>query len=133
MSARHPLSPAQPGAPGVRPHRPDQSRLPDLAPSRGLPHLPDQAIMPAEQCVLAVTESWLGRADSGVHRVLAHGLPSSVLYDWIVDCGRVRHQHLCDPARRDVNIPRAEWDVVAVIAARGGSRGVPRKALRTVG
>uniref|UniRef100_B8DMD4 Acylneuraminate cytidylyltransferase n=1 Tax=Nitratidesulfovibrio vulgaris (strain DSM 19637 / Miyazaki F) TaxID=883 RepID=B8DMD4_NITV9 len=111
MSARHPLSPAQPGA----------------------PHLPDQAIMPAEQCVLAVTESWLGRADSGVRRVLAHGLPSSVLYDWIVDCGQVRHQHLCDPARRDVNIPRTEWDVVAVIAARGGSRGVPRKALRTVG
>lgn len=120
MSARHPLSPAQPD-------------LPDLAPLSGLSLLPDQVIMPAEQCVLAVTESWLGRADSGVRRVLAHGLPSSVLYDWIMDCGQVRHQHLCDPARRDVNIPRADWDVVAVIAARGGSRGVPRKALRTVG
>lgn len=89
--------------------------------------------MPAEQCALAVTESWLGRAEAAVRRVLAHGLPSSALYDWIMDCGQVRHQRLCDPARRDVNRPRAEWDVVAVIAARGGSRGVPRKALRTVG
>lgn len=126
MSARHPLSPAQPGAPGG-------VLLPNLAHLPGLAHLPDPAIMPAEQCVLAVTESWLGRADSGVRRVLAHGLPSSVLYDWIMDCGQVRHQRLCDPARRDVNKPRTDWDVVAVIAARGGSRGVPRKALRTVG
>ncbi|MDR3045008.1 MAG: acylneuraminate cytidylyltransferase [Desulfovibrio sp.] len=137
MSARHPLSPAQsnhasdaPDLLPTQPGAPGGGLLPHLP---GLPHLPDQAIMPAEQCVLAVTESWLGRADSGVRRVLAHGLPSSVLYDWIMDCGQVRHQHLCDPARRDVNIPRADWDVVAVIAARGGSRGVPRKALRTVG
>lgn len=97
-----------------------------------LPHFPDAGQMPDEQRVLAVTESWLGRADSGVRRVLAHGLPSSALYDWIMDCGQVRHQRLSDPARRDVNIPRAAWDVVAVIAARGGSRGVSRKALRTV-
>ncbi len=98
-----------------------------------LPHFSDAGQMPDEQRVLAVTESWLGRADSGVRRVLAHGLPSSALYDWIMDCGQVRHQRLSDPARRDVNIPRADWDVVAVIAARGGSRGVPRKALRRVG
>lgn len=96
------------------------------------PNVPDAGRMPDEQRVLAVTESWLGRADSGVRRVLAHGLPSSALYDWIMDCGQVRHQRLSDPARRDVNIPRAEWDVVAMIPARGGSRGVPRKALRTV-
>ncbi|HEU6436406.1 MAG TPA: acylneuraminate cytidylyltransferase [Nitratidesulfovibrio sp.] len=124
MSARHPLSPAQPGAPAGRPGQPE---LPGLA------LLPDPAIMPTEQCVLAVTEAWLGRTEAAVQRVLAHGLPSSALYDWIMDCGQVRHQRLRDPARRDVNIPRAEWDVVAVIAARGGSRGVPRKALRTVG
>ena len=111
MNALHPLSPAQPG--------------------HAL--LPGPAIMPPEQCVLAVTEAWLGRTEAAVQRVLAHGLPSSVLYDWIMDGGQVRHQRLRDPARRDVNIPRAEWDVVAVIAARGGSRGVPRKALRTVG
>ncbi|WP_353118385.1 acylneuraminate cytidylyltransferase [Nitratidesulfovibrio sp.] len=129
MNAPHPLSPAQPGhasgAPGLSP-------LPSLSHVPCFPHLPDPAIMPAEQCVLAVTESWLGRADSAVRRVLAHGLPSSSLYDWIMHCGQVRHQRLRDPARRDVNIPRADWDVVAVIAARGGSRGVPRKALRMV-
>lgn len=94
--------------------------------------LPDPAVMPPEQCALAVAESWLGRVDSAVRRVLDHGLPSSALFDWIMDCGLVHHQRLSDPARRDVNIPRKEWDVVAVILARGGSRGVPRKALRAV-
>ncbi|MEG6504024.1 cytidylyltransferase domain-containing protein [Nitratidesulfovibrio sp. 1201_IL3209] len=115
MSAPHPLSPPPPDLPGCR------------------AILPDPAVMPSELCVLAVTESWLGRTEAAVRRVLDHGLPSSALYDWIMDCGRVRHQRLSDPARRDVRMPRADWDVVAVIPARGGSRGVPRKALRTVG
>jgi CMP-N-acetylneuraminic acid synthetase len=115
MSAPHPLSPPPPDLPGCR------------------AILPDPAVMPSELCVLAVTESWLGHTEAAVRRVLDHGLPSSALYDWIMDCGRVRHQRLSDPARRDVRMPRADWDVVAVIPARGGSRGVPRKALRTVG
>lgn len=90
------------------------------------------ACMPDELRALAVTEAWLGRTESAVRRVLDHGLPSSALYDWIMDCAITRHERLRHPARRDTHLPPEAWDIVAMIPARGGSRGVPRKALRTV-
>ncbi|MGJ3522738.1 cytidylyltransferase domain-containing protein [Nitratidesulfovibrio sp. D1] len=114
--APHPLSPPPPGLPG------------------SYPVLPDPAIMPPEQCVLAVTERlWLGRADRAAQRVRDHGLPSGALDRWVAECARIRAERLSDPAHRDCNIPRHSWDVVAMVLARGGSRGVPRKALRRVG
>lgn len=97
------------------------------------PLLYDSSFMPPEERVLSVLEMVFQRPDPALDRLKRYGLPATALYDWIMECAIISHNYLSDYNNRDSNKPRDQWNILAVVPARGGSKGVPRKALRVVG
>lgn len=85
-----------------------------------------------EQRVLTVIDWLFERKDQAVARLKRYGLPSAAIYDWIMECTLVAHNYLSNPLNRDCCKPPEDWNIIAVIPARGGSKGVPLKALRLV-
>jgi CMP-N-acetylneuraminic acid synthetase len=93
----------------------------------------DDSVIPAEEKVLSVTYFLGGKTSNALHLLKKYSLPIIALYDWIYKCSQTLHSYLGNPANRDVNKAKSQWDIIAMIPARGGSKGVPGKALRTVG
>jgi CMP-N-acetylneuraminic acid synthetase len=93
----------------------------------------DDSVIPAEEKVLSVTYFLSGKTSNALHLLKKYSLPIIALYDWIYKCSMTLHSYLGNPANRDVNKPKSQWDIIAMIPARGGSKGVPGKALRRVG
>jgi len=104
------------------------STLPDPVP------LYDLAVMPPEERIMALIDYWLrGDLDAALQRFSAYGLPAVAMQDMIVEHDYAFRRHFALPENRACNKPRHRWNIVAVVLARGGSKGLPGKALRTVG
>ena len=93
----------------------------------------DDSVIPAEEKVLSVTYFINGKTSRALHLLKKYSLPISALYDWICKYSQNLHTYLGNPANRDLNKAKSQWDIIAMIPARGGSKGVPGKALRSVG
>lgn len=93
----------------------------------------DNTTITNEQKVLAVTYFLSDKTSEALKVLERHSMPTVALYDWVYKCSMTLHAYLGDPANRDINKPKSLWDIIAVIPARGGSKGVPGKALREVG
>ena len=93
----------------------------------------DDTVIPDEQKVLSVTYFMTDKISEALQLLERYALPTVALYDWVYTCSKAVHAYLGTPANRDVNKPKAQWDIIAMIPTRGGSKGVPGKALRKVG
>jgi len=86
-------------------------------------------MMPPEELILAYSLYSRGDVVTANDLLARYGVPPGVLAEmkyvhvWDV------HSYLADPANCDIHKPPEKWNVAAVIPVRGGSRGIPRKAL----
>ena len=92
----------------------------------------DNEVISPEMRVLTIVDWLVGRQGVALERLKKYGLPSVALYDWIMECTKVAHEYLSNPANRDCNKPCEDWNIIAVIPTRGGSKGLPRKSLQTL-
>ncbi|MCF8143221.1 MAG: NTP transferase domain-containing protein [Deltaproteobacteria bacterium] len=89
-------------------------------------------MMPPEELILAYSLYSSGDVVRANDLLAKYGLPPAVLAEmkyvhvWSV------HSYLADPANCDIHKPPEQWNVAAVIPVRGGSRGIPRKALASL-
>ncbi|MBW1780212.1 MAG: hypothetical protein JRL30_05690 [Deltaproteobacteria bacterium] len=97
------------------------------------PLIYDDSLISAEEKVLSVTYFLSGKTSNALDLMKKYSLPVTALYDWIYKCSQTLHSYLGNPSNRDLNKSKSQWDIIAMIPARGGSKGVPGKALRRVG
>ena len=93
----------------------------------------DNDRIPPELRVLTIVDWLVGRTEQALSRLKEYGLPAVAVYDWIMECTQITHAYLANPANRDWNKPQRDWNIIAVIPARSGSKGVPQKSLLSLG
>ena len=92
----------------------------------------DRDLIPPETQVLSVVQFLAGKPQEATDNLKKINVPSVALWDLIMKCTEVAQNYYSNPANRDCNKPREDWNIIAVIPARGGSKGVPLKALRVL-
>jgi CMP-N-acetylneuraminic acid synthetase len=90
----------------------------------------DNEKMSPEERVLTVVDWLVDRKEQALSRLKNRGLPAVALWDWFMDCTKVAQDYYSNPLNRDCNKQSADWNIIAIIPARGGSKGVPGKSLR---
>jgi len=90
--------------------------------------------MPAVERVMALIDYWCHKdIDTALQRFAKYGLPPVAMQDMIFKHDFAYRDHFSKPENRACNKPRKDWHIVATVLARGGSKGLPGKALRCVG
>ncbi len=94
----------------------------------------DLTAMPPEDRVMALIDYWCHKdIGSALKRFAAFKLPPVAMQEMITEYGYAYYRHYSRPENRANHKIRQEWNIIAMILARGGSKGLPGKALRTVG
>lgn len=85
---------------------------------------------PVEKKVLTLSRYMSGLYSSLPQLLEEEGVPEHWLYQWRLEYNARHYQYFSQEKNRDYKKPLDRQNIVAVIPARGGSKGLPGKALR---